>query len=102
MYDIFKCFHISPYKDMDTTLIKSLTNKFSSLSAESRFRIVLLCQNKELSITALSKKLNMSHNSTSRNVGILEKENLVSKTRHKNNTVTVKSLVKISKNGIEW
>ncbi len=87
---------------MDKTLIKSLTGRFSALSTESRLSIVFLCQDKELSITELSKELNMSHNNTSQNVSILEKEGLVKKTRHKDNTVTVKSIIKISENKIEW
>ena len=44
----------------------------------------------------------MSHNNTSQNVSILEKEGLVEKTRHKDNTVTVKTIAKISKDGIRW
>ena len=87
---------------MDKTLIKSLTGKFSALSTESRVSIILLCQNKELTITELSKELNMTHNNASQNVSILEKEGLVRKTRHKNNTVTVKSLVKITESGLNW
>ena len=87
---------------MDKILIKSLAGKFSALCTESRMIIVFLCQDKELTITELSRKLNMSHNNTSQNVSILEKEELVKKTRHKDNTVTVKSIVKLSKEGLKW
>lgn len=87
---------------MDKILIKSLVGKFSALCTESRIAIVFLCQDKELTITDLSRELNMSHNNTSQNVSILEKEGLVKKTRHKDNTVTVKSIVKLSKEGLKW
>jgi len=79
-----------------------IRNKILALNSKTRIKILLSCKKKALSITELSKKLNMSHGNTSQNVSMLEKENLVSKTRHKNNTVTVKSLIKISKNKIEW
>ena len=66
---------------MDKKLIKSLKGKFSALSTESRIGIIFLCQEKELTITDISKKLNMSHNNTSQNVTMLEKEGLVEKRR---------------------
>lgn len=87
---------------MDKIQIKALRGKFSAIGTESRIEIVLLCQDKELTITELSKKLNMSHNNTSQNVSILEKEGFVRKTRHKDNTVTVKSIAEITKDGVKW
>lgn len=82
--------------------IQKLQKRFAALSNENRLKIVSLCQQKERTITELSKLINLSHSKTSENTSILEREGLVKKTRHKDNTVTVKSVVKISENKIEW
>ena len=82
--------------------IQKLQRRFAALNNMNRLKIILLCKEKELTITEIAKKLNLSHSKTSGNVSILEREGLVKKTRHKDNTVTVKSLVKISENKVEW
>ncbi len=82
--------------------IRKIKDKAFALNSETRIEILFLCQEKELSITEIARKLNLSLNNTSQNVSVLERENLVRKTRHKDGTVTVKSLTKISENKIEW
>jgi DNA-binding transcriptional ArsR family regulator len=81
--------------------IKKLQRIFSALSNENRLKIIKLCQDKELTIKEISKKLDLSHSKTSQNTSLLERENLIKKTRHKNNTVSVKSIVKISDKGLQ-
>ena len=87
---------------MAKEIIRKIKNKAFALNSETRIEILFLCQDKELTITEIAKKLNLSLNNTSQNVSVLEREELVRKTRHKNGTVNVKSLVKISENKVEW
>jgi DNA-binding MarR family transcriptional regulator len=90
------------YVDMDDVLVKSLREKFAALSSDSRIKVIFLCQNKELSITELARKINLSHSAMSQNVSVLERFGLVEKTRHKDNRVTVRSLVRVGKDGVSW
>ncbi len=83
-------------------MARKIKDKAFALNSETRIEILFLCQEKELNITEIARKLNLSLNNTSQNVSVLERENLVKKTRHKDGTVTVKSLIKISENKIEW
>jgi len=82
--------------------IQEMQRRFAALNNENRLKIILLCREKERTITELSRLIHLSHSKTSENTSILEREGLVKKTRHKDNTVTVKSLIKISEGRIEW
>jgi len=82
--------------------IRKIKNKAFALNSETRIEILFLCQEKELTISEIAAKLNLSLNNTSQNVSVLEREELVKKTRQKDGTVTVKSLIKISEGRIEW
>ncbi len=84
------------------TDIYTLERKFAALSNRNRLKIISLCQEKERTITELSKLINLSHSKTSENTSILEREGLVKKTRHKNNTVTVRAVVKITNEAVRW
>ncbi|MBI2632057.1 winged helix-turn-helix transcriptional regulator [Candidatus Pacearchaeota archaeon] len=81
---------------------KFLLRKFAALNNENRLKILFLCQENGRTIKELSKLIKLSHSKTSENTSILEREGLVNKTRNKDNTVTVKSTIKISKEGVKW
>lgn len=79
--------------------IKRLKSIFSALDNEKRLRIVELCSNQEFTITELSKELKLNYSITVKYVSMLEKANLIRRTRNKDKTVSVKSLVRISDSG---
>lgn len=87
---------------MDKLKLRNIKEKAYALNSETRIEILFLCQDKELTITQIGRKLNLSLNNTSQNVSILERAELVKKTKNKDGTVTVKSLTKITDNGIQW
>lgn len=87
---------------MDKLKLRNIKEKAYALNSETRIEILFLCQEKELTITQIGRKLNLSLNNTSQNVSILERAGLVKKTKNKDGTVTVKSLTKITDNGIQW
>ncbi len=76
--------------------VKNLKRKFAALNSENRLKILFLCLEKGRNITELSKLLKLSHSKTSDNASILEREGLVKKTRKKDNTVDVKTIIEIS------
>ncbi len=84
--------------DNKQTLTK-LSYIFKALSTPDRIKIIALCGNKELTITQISKKLNRLFSRTSEYVSSLEKLGLGEKTKHRDKTVTVKSLVEINEKG---
>lgn len=79
--------------------IIKLKQIFSALSNEKRLKVIELCSQKERTITELSKMLKLNYSITVEYTGMLERVGLVSKTRHENRTVTVKSLIKINNEG---
>ncbi len=79
--------------------IPKLKSMFSALSNEKRLKIIELCSNKELTITELSKVLKLDYSITVEYTSMLQKANLVSKTRKDNKTVVVKSLIMINNFG---
>lgn len=83
----------------NTKKINKLKNTFAVLNNINRINIVMLCSEKEFTITELSKKLNLNYSVTSEYVSQLEKVSLIKKTRNKNKTVNVKSLIKINEKG---
>ncbi len=84
---------------MDKLDIKRLKQIFSALDNEYRLRIIELCSNKVLSVTELSKLLNLNYSITVEYTSMLEKANLIKKTRNDDRTVSIKSLIKISNDG---
>lgn len=87
---------------VNKNVIKEIKTKAYALNSNTRIEILFLCQDKELTITQIAKKLNLSLNNTSQNISILERAQLVEKTKHKNSTVSVRSIVKITQSKLEW
>jgi len=79
--------------------IKRLKSILSALDNEKRLRIVELCSGRTFTVTELSKELKLNYSITVKYVSMLEKANLIKKTRNKDKTVSVKSLVRISDSG---
>lgn len=75
-----------------------LAEMFRALSNKRRLAIVQLCQ-KPHTVTEISKKLRIPLTRTSEYISQLQRHNLVSKTRNKDNTITIRSLVEITKRG---
>jgi len=80
-------------------VLNKLKNIFAVLSNTNRVKIILLCSEKEMNVTELSKKLKLNYSVTSEYVSMLEKVGLIRKTKNKNKTVNVKSLIKINEDG---
>ena len=70
----------------------SLFEKIYELSNISKFRIIELTQNKEISITLLSKKVNLAFNKCSNYCSELENHKFISKEK-KGKNVFVKSKI---------
>jgi len=83
----------------NTKKINKLKNTFAVLNNINRINIIMLCSEKEFTVTELSKKLKLNYSVTSEYISQLEKVGLIKKTRNKNKTVNVKSLIRISANG---
>ena len=83
-------------KDSDELFLK-----VKAISNRLRFRIIELTQDKEYSITQLSSKLKLSYNKCADYVSILEKNNLIKKTRE-GKKIKVKSKIRLSHNKIEF
>lgn len=84
---------------MVTIDIKKLKNIFAALNNEKRIQIINLCTDKSMSVTELSKKLNLNYSITVEYTSMLEKANLITKERNEDRTVSVKSLIKINNSG---
>lgn len=70
--------------------IKQLKNVYKALNNEARIKIMLLCAEKEFNITEICKKIKLGYTTTSEYISMLEKEDLIKKTR-KNNQVFIRS-----------
>lgn len=84
--------------EINQKLIKRLKHRFNVLNNESRLKILFLCKDKELSVTEISRRLNLSYTTTSEYTGLLEREQLISK-RRKDKETLVKSLVDFNEKG---
>jgi DNA-binding transcriptional ArsR family regulator len=93
----FICYVING--NMDNLDIKRLKQIFSALDNEFRLKIIELCSNKGLTITELSKQLKLNYSITVEYTSMLEKANLVQKSRNDDRTVTVKSLIGLNNEG---
>lgn len=80
---------------METT---KLAEMFRMLSNKRRLEIVKLCQ-KPHTVTEVSKKLKIPLTRTSEYLGQLKRHDLISKTRNKDNSITIHSLVEINDKG---
>lgn len=79
--------------------IKKLKTIFAALNNEKRIQIIDLCSDKSMTVTDLSKKLNLNYSITVEYTSMLEKANLIKKERNEDRTVSVKSLIKINNLG---
>lgn len=79
--------------------IRKLKQIFSALDNEKRLRIIQLCSKKGYSVTELSKILKLNYSITVEYTSMLERANLVKKTRNNDRTVSVESLIRIKNNG---
>ena len=79
--------------------INKLKVIFAALNNEKRIRIIELCSDKELTVTELSKKLNLNYSITVEYTGMLNKANLIKKIRNDDRTVSIKSLIKLNNFG---
>ena len=84
---------------MDNVDIRKLKQIFSALDNEYRLKIIKLCSEKIHTVTELSKLLNLNYSITVEYTSMLEKAGLLQKTRNKDRTASVKSLIKIGGNG---
>ena len=78
--------------------IKQVKFLYEVLNNETRINILLLCVEKELSVTEVCKKIKIGYTTTSEYLSMLEKAGLIKKIR-KNNKVFIKSLFKILDTG---
>jgi len=83
----------------NSKIVKKLKNIFAVLNNIHRINMIILCSEKELTVTELSKKLKLNYSVTSEYVSQLEKAGLVRKIRNENKTVSIKSLIKLNENG---
>jgi len=84
---------------MDKVKLLKLKNLYGVLNNVNRLKIISLCEKDGLTITQLSRKLNLNYNITSEYVGALRKVGLVKRIRNPDRIVTVYSLVRIKDNG---
>lgn len=78
--------------------IPKIAEIFKALCNERRLQIIQLCK-KPRTVTEISKKLMIPLTRTSEYLTQLKRQNLISKVRNNNNTVTVASLIEINGNG---
>ena len=71
-----------------------LLNKIKEISNSSKFKIIEMTQNRELSITILAKETKLAYNKCSNYCSSLESKNLVSKNK-KGKEVFVKSILNL-------
>ena len=75
-----------------------LVEVFRSLANKRRLEIVLLCK-KPHTVTQISRKLKIPLTRTSEYLGTLQKNGLIEKSRNKDNTVSIISLININTKG---
>jgi len=79
--------------------LNKLKNIFAVLNNINRIKIIIMCSEKQFTVTELSKKLKLNYSVTSEYISMLEKAELIRKTRNKNKTINVKSLIEINEYG---
>jgi predicted transcriptional regulator len=73
-------------------------DRFRTLSNIRRLKILTLCK-KEHKVSEISKKLKIPLTRTSEYLSNLQKNGLIKKTRNKDNSISIKSLFEVTKNG---
>jgi len=94
---LFICF-VNSY-NMDKLNISNLKQIFSALANEKRIKMVELCSGEGLTVTELSRALNLNYSITVEYTSMLEKVKLIKKDRNDDRTVTVKSLIELKNSG---
>jgi predicted transcriptional regulator len=84
---------------MDKLNISNLKQIFSALANEKRIKMVELCSGEGLTVTELSRALNLNYSITVEYTSMLEKVKLIKKDRNDDRTVTVKSLIELKNSG---
>ena len=84
---------------MDKLNIGSLKQVFSALANEKRLKMIELCSGKGLTVTELSRALNLNYSITVEYTSMLEKAKMIKKDRNDDRTVTVRSLVELNNSG---
>lgn len=84
---------------MDLKQYGLIREKIKAISNSFRFKIIIVTQDNEMTITQLSSKLRLSYTKCADYITMLEKYNLVSKTKDGKN-VLVKSKIKINQDSI--
>lgn len=83
--------------------LEKLKDLYRALNNVNRLKILILCSKEGLSVTQLSKKLKISYNLVSEYVSILLKQGLISREKNRDQTVTIRSLIRFKENGdFEW
>jgi predicted transcriptional regulator len=76
-----------------------LRDFYQALANTNRLKMLFLCADQALTVTQLSERLGISYNLTSEYVNLLARRGLVTRTQHKNRTVSVRSLVTLKETG---
>ncbi len=79
--------------------LEKLRDIYKAIGNVNRIKILHLCLGKELSVSELSSQLKISYTLTSEYISMLEKQGLIKKTKHPDNSVSVKSLVRFNTDG---
>jgi len=78
---------------------EKIKDLYKVLGNINRLRILILCAEEGLSVTQLSEKLKISYNLVSEYVSTLLRQNLISRGKNPDQTVTIRSLIKFKENG---
>lgn len=76
-----------------------LEDFYAALANANRIQIIIECSKKPLTVTEISRKINVSYSLTSTHVTRLARAGLVKKKKNSDNTVTITSLVEINEKG---
>ena len=94
---IFKHYYFR--EDMTKLNIQKLRKMFSILSNEKRLKMIELCENQPLTITELSRKLDLNYSITVKYTSMLEKVDLIEKLKQNDGTVKINPLININNKG---
>ncbi len=79
--------------------ISRLKTIFAALANEKRLKIIELCSQKGYTVKELSRKVGLDYSITVEYTSMLQKANLISKTRQEDKSVVVKSLIRLGNDG---
>lgn len=72
---------------------------FKALAGESRFKILLMLQGKDMTLNDIYKKLDINYTLTSQHLTKLENAGLVEKIKKPNESTLIKSKIKLNNDG---